>query len=52
MIQQILPQKKWYNLMTPEDFRNLTPLIYTHVNSYGHFNLDMEERIQIETFVN
>jgi TnpA family transposase len=48
MIQQVLSQKKWYDLMTPEDFRALTPLIYTHVNPYGHFNLDMNERILIE----
>lgn len=50
MIQQVLSQKKWYDLMTPEDFRSLIPLIYTHVNPYGHFNLDMEERIPIEIF--
>ena len=48
MIQKLLSQKKWYDLMTPEDFRALTPLIYSHVNPYGHFNLDMEERIPIE----
>ena len=47
MIQQILSQKKWLNKMTPEDFRALTPLIYTHINPYGHFNLDMKERIPI-----
>ncbi len=34
--------------MTLEDFRALTPLIYAHVNPYGDFNLDMEERILIE----
>ena len=48
MIQQILSQNNWYDLMTPEDFRALTPLIYNHVNPYGDFNLDMEERIPIE----
>jgi len=50
MMQQLLSQKKWYDLMTPEDFRALTPLIYFHVNPYGHFNLDMDERIPIENF--
>jgi len=49
MIQQVLSQKKWYDLMTPEDFRGLSPLIYSHVNPYGFFNLDMLERIPIET---
>jgi len=48
MIQQVLSQKKWYDLMTPEDFRGLTPLIYAHINPYGQFDLDMEERILIE----
>lgn len=35
--------------MTTEDFRALTPLFYTHINPYGHFNLDMSERIPIDT---
>jgi len=48
MIQEILSQNHWHDLMTPEDFRALTPLIYNHVNPYGDFNLDMEERIPIE----
>jgi TnpA family transposase len=48
MIEQLLTQKKWYDIMTPEDFRALTPLIYAHVNPYGNFNLDMDERIPIE----
>ena len=48
MIQQLLSQQKWYDLMTKEDFRALTPLIYAHVNPYGDFNLDMAERILIE----
>jgi TnpA family transposase len=48
MIQKVLSQSKWFDLMAPADFRALTPLIYSHVNPYGHFNLDMEERIPIE----
>ena len=31
-----------------EDFRALTPLIYAHVNPYGTFRLDMNERIPLE----
>jgi len=34
--------------MTPEDLRALTPLIYSHINPYGIFELDMEERIPID----
>lgn len=52
MIQNILYQKKWYDLMTPEDFRALTPLIYTHINPYGNFDLNMDERIQLDNHIN
>ncbi|MDF2883726.1 MAG: transposase [Clostridiaceae bacterium] len=50
MIQHVLSEKKWYNMMSPEDFRALTPLIYNHVNPYGNFDLDMDERIPIDTY--
>lgn len=49
MIQQVLSQRKWYDMMTTEDFRALTPLIYTHVNPYGNFDLDMTQRLPIDT---
>jgi hypothetical protein len=47
-IEHILP-KKWnnYDYWTEEDFRGLTPLIYGHVNPYGSFKLNMDERIAI-----
>lgn len=35
-------------MMTPEDLRALSPLIYSHINPYGIFKLDMMERIPIE----
>ena len=47
MFQDILSRKKWLNLMTPEDFRAITPLIYEHVTPYGSFNLNMKNRIHI-----
>ncbi|KNY27641.1 Tn3 family transposase [Pseudobacteroides cellulosolvens] len=50
MIQKILSQSKWLEIMTPEDFRALTPLIYTHINPYGNFDLNMNERIPIDIF--
>jgi TnpA family transposase len=49
MIQQVLSLKELYDLMTPVDFRELSPLIYSHINPYGNFHLDMQERITIET---
>lgn len=48
MIQEVLSKKEWMKRMQPEDLRALTPLIYQHVNPYGIFNLDMNERIPIE----
>lgn len=32
----------------PEDIRALTPLVYTHVNPYGTFKLNMSERLPLE----
>ncbi|WP_336788492.1 Tn3 family transposase [Paenibacillus sp. MMO-177] len=48
MLQSILSDRKWFDMMTPEDFRALTPLIYTHVNPYGTFRLNMSERLPLE----
>ena len=47
MIQQVLAKPKWENLLEPEDLRALSPLIYAHVNPYGIFELDMEDRIPL-----
>lgn len=48
MIQNVLSEPVWFNIMQKEDFRALTPLIYTHINPYGTFKLDMEERLLLE----
>jgi len=48
MIQEVLSEQQWFNLMEPEDLRALTPLIYTHVNPYGTFELNMDERLHIK----
>ncbi len=47
MIQQILAEPEWQNKLEPEDLRALTPLIYAHVNPYGRFYLDMDERLSL-----
>ena len=39
MIQNVLSESNWFNVFTPDDFRGLTPLIYSHVNPYGSFKL-------------
>ncbi|TCO70421.1 Tn3 family transposase [Marinisporobacter balticus] len=48
MLQQVLSQKKWYNIMEKEDFRALTPLIYSHINPYGNFDLNMNDRLPLD----
>jgi TnpA family transposase len=49
MIQQVLSKSSWKETLKQEDLRALTPLIYSHVNPYGQFRLDMTERIKLET---
>lgn len=49
MIQQVLNEPAWDNKLTAEDLRGLTPLIFSHVNPYGTFELDMDERIPLDT---
>lgn len=34
--------------MTKEDFRGLTPLFWSHVNPYGTFRLDLNERLELD----
>ena len=48
MIQQILSEPEWANRLMAEDLRALTPLVYAHVNPYGAFNLNLNERLLIE----
>ena len=48
MLQQVLAQSQWSGKLTPRDLRALTPLIWEHVNPYGHFELDMDARLQID----
>lgn len=45
MIQRVLEEPAWADGLTPEDLRGLTPLIFSHVNPYGAFELDMNRRI-------
>lgn len=48
MLQRLLSEPKWAELMKPDDLKSLTPLIYLHVNPYGAFRLDLKERLVIE----
>jgi len=48
MIQAVLADPPWAERMTPDDYRGLTPLVFTHVTPYGRFELNLDTRISIE----
>jgi TnpA family transposase len=45
LIQEVLSSSDWYQQMTQEDWRALTPLFFTSITPYGSFRLDMTKRI-------
>jgi TnpA family transposase len=47
MIQEVLTERSWARRTTSADYRALSPLIYLHVNPYGRFSLDMNERLAL-----
>jgi len=47
MLQQVLSEPGWFERMTPEDLRALSPLIYHHINPYGIFELDLAKRLPL-----
>ena len=47
MLQRVLADPEWQDRLETEDLRALTPLIYAHVNPYGRFYLDMDERLSL-----
>jgi hypothetical protein len=48
MIQHVLSEPSWLQKMEAPDLRALSPLIYSHINPYGRFELDMDKRLAIE----
>ena len=48
MIQQVLSERVWLDRMALDDSRALTPLIYAHINPYGTFELNLNERLHLE----
>ena len=47
-IQRVLGEVEWQKRFTAEDWRGLTPLLFTHINPYGRFWLDMNTRLPID----
>ena len=49
IIQQILSANHWKNRLTAADYRALTPLLSMHINPYGLFPIDFNQRIEINS---
>ncbi|MGW4074536.1 hypothetical protein ACWELB_13610 [Streptomyces asiaticus] len=47
MLQDVLDEPEWADLLTPADRRGLTPLFWAHVRPYGEVNLDMGARLNL-----
>jgi Tn3 transposase DDE domain len=47
-MQQVLAQPEWQGRLTAVDLRALSPLKWQHVNPYGTFTLNMQERLSLE----
>lgn len=47
MVQKVLSEPKWMQMMKPEDLRALSLLIWNHVTSFGWFNFDFNQRIPL-----
>mgnify|MGYP000898506536 CR=1 FL=1 len=48
MIQQVLAEPEWQGRLTTADLRALTPLKWQHINPYGTFTLNMQERLPLQ----
>jgi TnpA family transposase len=51
MLQRVLSEAAWMARMTPADVRGLTPRVWGHVSPYGAFDLDMEQRLDLDLLV-
>ncbi|MEY8717360.1 Tn3 family transposase [Francisella philomiragia] len=47
IIQNILYKKHWNGVFTGNDYRALTPLFSGHINPYGLFPIDLNQRLYI-----
>ncbi len=49
MLQDVLAEDAWADMLTTEDRRGLTPPFWQHVLPYGEVKLDMTARLSIRT---
>lgn len=48
LMHQVLADPKWAGVLTYADRRALSPLLWTHVNPYGRFELDMNSQLHLD----
>jgi TnpA family transposase len=48
MVQTVLEKPDWAGRLSEHDYRGLSPLIYSHINPYGRFEIDLNKRIDFE----
>lgn len=48
MVQSVLRDQDLAARLSPEDYRGLTPLIYSHINPYGRYDIDLTTRIDFD----
>ncbi len=49
MLQDLLAESEWADVLTAEDQRGLTPLFWPHVLPYGEVKLNMTSRLSLGT---
>jgi hypothetical protein len=49
MLQDLLAEPDWDDVLTPDDHRGLTPLFWSHVLPYGEVKLNMTSRPPLST---
>jgi len=49
MLQDLLADPDWADVLTAEDQRGLTPLFWSHVLPYGEVKLNMTNRLRLGT---
>lgn len=47
LMKSVLAEDDWSDLFTPENYRELTPLIWAQVAMHGEFKLNMNTRLII-----
>ncbi|MEI5036412.1 hypothetical protein RB201_38320 [Streptomyces sp. S1A(2023)] len=48
ILQDVLGETEWADLLTPADRRGLTPLFWSHVRPYGEVNFEHGYRLNDE----